>query len=225
MTATKKTKPHKTRRTYTFSLILGGCAVVSAEIEDALYEAGCDDALLGSRDGVLFLDFDRTSTSLLEAVLSAVADIHQAHAELWVSRVEPDDLVSAAEIARRAHRSRESIRQLIHGERGPGAFPPPIANLTQRSPIWRWSDVARWFADEIGGLDESVVSEATDLAAVNAALELKRTLTDVSAINRLWGSGAKNSREGLLFELKTRMPTAKRKTSRKPKRAARKKSV
>jgi len=49
-----------------------------------------------------------------------------------VVRVEPDDLVSAAEIARRVGRSRESIRQLGGGLRGPGGFPAPLARIKDR---------------------------------------------------------------------------------------------
>ena len=224
MTAIKKNQSKSTTQTYSFSLVLGGAAHASTEIEDSLYQAGCDDALLGSRDGVLFLDFERNSTSLLEAVLSAVSDVHRANNGLSVSRVEPDDLVSAAEMARRLHRSRESIRLLIHGERGPGEFPPPIANLTRKSPIWRWSDVAVWFEAKIGGLQRSIVAEATELAAVNAALELQRTVTDVSAINRLWSSGATAPAEKRVFQLKTRR-VSHTKTPKKRKRATRKKTV
>lgn len=193
-----KETSHKTSRktfrkadtAFEFSLILGGAELASSEIENALSAAGCDDALLGSRGGVLFLDFDRVSTSLLEAVLSAIENVHSANAGLWVERVEPDDLVTAAEIARRVDRSRESIRLLIHGARGPGGFPSPIANLTKSSPIWRWSDVSTWFDRKMGAIAQSAATDASDLAAINAALELRRTLRNPSAINRLWKTGA-----------------------------------
>src|SRR5262249_3251901 len=98
--------------------------------------------------------------------------------------VEPDDLVTMAEIARRAGRSRESVRQLVTGERGPGGFPPPVANLTRRSPGWRWGDVVGWLAGK-GAVDKRrppgaarARSGAEDLgtavAAINAVLELRR---------------------------------------------------
>jgi hypothetical protein len=204
MSSTREKLSPVATTTFEFSLILGGADEVSTEIENALHAAGCDDALLGSRDGVLFLDFDRVSTSLMEAVLSAVENVRDADVGLWVERVEPDDLVTASEIARRVDRSRESIRQLVHGERGPGGFPAPVANLTKTSPIWRWSDVAVWFDEKLSAVLPALVADAADLAALNAALELQRTLTDVSAVNRLWGSGAVPPGAGIRLELKTR---------------------
>ena len=60
---------------FAFTLIVEGADVQSAEVADALFEAGCDDALVGRSGGVQFLDFDREATSVGEAVLSALADI------------------------------------------------------------------------------------------------------------------------------------------------------
>src|SRR5437660_5119090 len=101
-----------------FTLILHGFSELTDDVEDRLFEAGCDDALLGVLDGTPFLDFTREASSLKDAILSAIRDVAKAGFE--VVRIEPDDLVSAAEIARRAGRSRESIRQLRTAERGPG---------------------------------------------------------------------------------------------------------
>ena len=61
-----------------FTLVLTGISEVSTEIEDALFEAGCDDALLWTRDGVAYLDFDREAASYQEAVQSAIADVQAA---------------------------------------------------------------------------------------------------------------------------------------------------
>jgi len=208
MKTTRTRTPRKANTAFEFSLILGGVDEVSAEIENALHSAGCDDALLGCRDGVLFLDFDRVSTSLIDAVLSAVESVRDADVGLWVERVEPDDLVTASEIARRVERSRESIRLLVHGERGPGGFPAPVANLTKTSPIWRWSDVSAWFSEKLGTLVSAVANDAAELASINAALELQRTLTNVSAINRLWSSGATPPGAGVSLRLDARPSSA-----------------
>src|ERR1051326_6253015 len=55
--ATLKAAAGVAPRIYSFSLILQGASELTPEIADALYESGCDDALVGSRDGVLFSDF------------------------------------------------------------------------------------------------------------------------------------------------------------------------
>jgi hypothetical protein len=156
---------------YSFALVIEGD--VDSKLDD-LFEAGCDDATFGSVDGVHYADFDREAPTLELAIRSAIADVESVPG-LRVRRIEPDELVTAAEIADRLGRSRESVRLLAAGERGAGDFPPPISHLRCRNRLWRWSDVAEW-ADE---LDESEVVQARLVAAVNAALELRVTASDL----------------------------------------------
>ena len=63
--------------THHFTLIVDGPDIQSDAIIDALYEAGCDDALIGRADGIQYVEFDREAVGVLEAVLSAVADIER----------------------------------------------------------------------------------------------------------------------------------------------------
>jgi hypothetical protein len=51
---------------------------LSRNYEDALFEAGCDDALIAVIDDVLFLDFDRDASSFAQAVSSAKSDVERA---------------------------------------------------------------------------------------------------------------------------------------------------
>ena len=60
-----------------FTLIVDGVDLQHESVVDGLFDAGCDDALVGSTDGVQFIDFDREAASLDDAVLSAVADVEQ----------------------------------------------------------------------------------------------------------------------------------------------------
>jgi hypothetical protein len=179
--AAKKAKP----RRFEFSLILSGADNLTDELADAVYEAGCDDALLGMQCGVLYLDFEREAPSLKDAILKAIRQVERAKAGLRVVRVEPDDLVSAAEIARRVGRSRENIRQLVNGLRGPGGFPPPISAMRKKSPLWRWSEVAGWFTQSGLGDDEAV-QEANLLGTINAALELRRRRPSKATMSQIW---------------------------------------
>ncbi|MGA2035175.1 MAG: hypothetical protein ABSG68_23255 [Thermoguttaceae bacterium] len=173
------------RRTYTFTLILAGAAEITEEIADRLFGAGCDDALLGSRDGVTFLDFDRVGDSLEATIKSAIRDVQTAG--LKVARVEPDDLVNAAEIARRLKRTRESVRQLVAGTRGPGGFPPPVSSVTGSSPLWRWAEVARWITEHRLVADRSDVLDAAEtIAKLNAVLEMRRMASSLTEVQELW---------------------------------------
>ena len=161
-------------KTHTFTLVLSGITEIDAEVEDRLFEAGCDDALLSTRDGVPYLDFDRESESLLAAITSAISDVESAGLDLRVIRVEPDELVTASEIAERTGRSRESIRLLAAGKRGRGGFPPPVRGLKSRMRLWRWAEVIAWMAEHEGGTHPEAVVHAHTIAAVNGALELRR---------------------------------------------------
>jgi hypothetical protein len=173
-----------------FTLILAGPVKIDRQTEDALFEAGCDDALLGSRDGVVFLDFARTADSFSEAVSTAIRDVRTAGFD--VLRVEPDDLVSASEIARRTKRTRQSIRQLSTGARGPGGFPPPFARLKSTSPLWRWTDIAKWFSDHsVGSRNRDAANsfeQAETIGRVNAVLEAQRLMEGLPQVRIVWRS-------------------------------------
>lgn len=63
---------------FAFTVILDGLRDTTQELEDRLFEAGCDDASLCRRDGIVYLEFDRHCESLAEAIGSAVRDITSA---------------------------------------------------------------------------------------------------------------------------------------------------
>lgn len=156
--------------TYVFRL------VVSDPIDDdganRLFEAGVDDGYPESGPKGHSIGFDREASSFHEAVLSAIKEVEEANFE--VLRVEPDELVSAADIAQRTGRSRQSISSLINGTRGPGGWPRPVSGNV-RSPLWRWSDVAAWFA-KFDGSQEVNEEEAALTVAINELLRARNAL-------------------------------------------------
>lgn len=79
-----------TRSKYDFTLETRGRDVLDDEVVEALYEAGCDDALIGRFLGVERLDFDREAGSFCEAVRSAIENV-QSVPGVRVSRVVPGD--------------------------------------------------------------------------------------------------------------------------------------
>ncbi len=86
--------------THHFTLILDGNLDIGDDVQDPLFEAGCDDALLGMQNGVTFLDFAREAESLDEAVRSAIDDVNRAGIGLQVVRVEPGDEPTARPASR-----------------------------------------------------------------------------------------------------------------------------
>lgn len=171
--------------THHFTLIVDGVDLQDESVVNGLFESGCDDALVGSADGVQFLDFDRDAASLGDAVLSAVADVERVDG-VQVVRVADAGLASMADIAARTGRTREGVRLLVSGARGPGGFPPPVTDPRGRYRLWRWADVERWFGRELGE-DVSLAREGRLVTAINACLELRqqRRWLDAGDQNRL----------------------------------------
>jgi hypothetical protein len=75
----------KRKKTYGFSLVLA-VPTLSLEECDVLYEGGCDDGTIVTRNGVTFIAFDRKADSLEQAIRSATADVRAAGFD--VKRVE-----------------------------------------------------------------------------------------------------------------------------------------
>src|SRR5208282_2414943 len=105
------TKPRiECEREHDFALVLSGITELTPEVQDALFEAGCDDATISVRAGRVYLTFSRNSRSLKDAILTAIQDVKSARIGADVLRVDVCNLVTQADIARKIGRS----RQLVH---------------------------------------------------------------------------------------------------------------
>jgi hypothetical protein len=139
-----------------------------------VYERLDDASLMGPDvDASFLLEFDRRAPSLPDALSAALKELGQALPDAQVLRVEQDDLATMADVAKRAGRTPESVRLLVNGKRGPGGFPPAAGRLDTRTKVWRWSDVAEWFAEKLGE-PLADTSDSAFLQAFNDALEISR---------------------------------------------------
>jgi len=77
----------KKKQVYNFVLVLSGFSEPASRLEDSLYEAGCDEAILSFRNGIPYPEFDREAESLEEAILSAVQSAERADSGVRVVRV------------------------------------------------------------------------------------------------------------------------------------------
>ena len=179
---TERRKPRPPE--HEFTLVLEGSDVLEPKNLDAWFEAGCDDATFGEVDGIGYADFSREGPDAPGAIMSAIEQVESAVPTIQVIRVEPDDLVNASDIAQRLGRSRESVRLLVAGERGPGGFPPPVSHLKTRGRLWRWAEVARWARD---ALEDEVSHDDASMfiAALNDALDLRRLSPELEARDQL----------------------------------------
>jgi hypothetical protein len=145
-----------------FSIIASGLDPEAEDFETRFFDAGCDDATISFQKGHIIADFAREADSLEDAISSAVEAVSKAGAT--VDRVEPDPLVSLADMAARTGLTRATLSNYSQGKRG-SHFPAPVARVTSESPLWDWATVARWmFENEKLGkeaaLDAEIVRQA-----------------------------------------------------------------
>ena len=101
-------KQHK----YQFTLLLSDVNSQTIGLEDTLFKAGCDDALINFKNGTVYLDFDRTGESFESVVISAIQNVESASVNAKVVSVAPSHLVSESDIARRSNMTRQAIHLL-----------------------------------------------------------------------------------------------------------------
>jgi predicted DNA-binding transcriptional regulator AlpA len=157
-------------KTHEFDLILDRFA--TDEEVDALWGEGCDDCTPGLGGSCPpDIAFHREASSLIGAVISAIDQV-ESLTGLRVVGLDADPLVTIQDIAERTGRTRESVRLLINGQRGPGGFPQPALGSAPRRRLWRWSEVAAWPHEDIAEVAETaIVSQA-----INGWLGLRATI-------------------------------------------------
>ncbi len=161
---------------FNFTLTLSGVTSQTPGLEDALFAAGCSDALVCFYGTAVYLEFDRDSTSFEQALLSAISDVESA--ETLNIRVESVDstLVGLSDIAELIGVSRQAIALLKEGARGSGQFPGPVQRVKGNSPLWRWKSVVEWLvAEKRIAADSPMVANAQLLDSLNLALQLRRS--------------------------------------------------
>lgn len=160
-------------KTVEFSLVLETSGALHDSLEDAIHESRCDDATLSFRNGIVYLNFNRRTESLESAIFTAIGELEKARVPIFVIRIEPSDLVTAAEIARRLNRSRQSVQQLVTGSRSDGDFPVPVAGITTKTMIWSWMEVVEWFMIKDKGVEPSLLKDAKVIKLLNDALRFR----------------------------------------------------
>jgi hypothetical protein len=78
-------------QTHRFTLVHKEADEDTLELEDALFEAGCDDALINFRSRTVYLDFDREASSFEEAILSAIKQVESASMQPKVIAIAPEN--------------------------------------------------------------------------------------------------------------------------------------
>jgi hypothetical protein len=81
---------------FRFTLEIESSDVMTDAAQNALFEAGCDDATFGASNGIQTADFDREATEFGEAVASAIKAVEAAVAGARVVEIhrERDDVTA-----------------------------------------------------------------------------------------------------------------------------------
>jgi hypothetical protein len=139
-----------------------------------------------------------TSEAAAFALIDIVTDLFP---DAVPSRLD-QDLVSIPDIASRTDRTRESIRLLVDGKRGPGSFPMPVGTVGDGIRVWPWAVVLEWFAERMGeDLGELAIPPQT-AAVVDACLAARRQRL-AHRRTLMWRSEARGSERLTVAETST----------------------
>jgi hypothetical protein len=119
-----------------FTLVIDGVPDLTSEVVNALFEAGCDDATPVMTGGRLYMGFDRSATTLGEAISSAIEDVRKADIGAKVIRV--DEVVPGSGSAEKAYLTAGAINGVLQAailmEDDP-TFRPIVLKTLGMSPV------------------------------------------------------------------------------------------
>ncbi|WPP00854.1 DNA-binding protein [Pseudomonas sp. HR96] len=133
---------------------------------ERLFEAGCDDALVGvGLPGRMGLKFQREAPSAEVAMLSALADVKAAMPGARLIEAAPD-MVGLSDAAEFVGVSRQNMRKLMLAHSGD--FPLPLHQGS--TSVWHLDDIFQWLQQRGGyPLDPAVLEVARCARRANLA--------------------------------------------------------
>lgn len=132
---------------------------------EALYENGCDDAIVGvGKFGQISLNFIREASSAWDAITSAISDVKGAISSARLIGANPD-LVGLTEAAKLLGRTRQNMRKLMT-ENGAGS---PIPVYEGTPSLWHLADILTWLeAEKMYTIDSSLLEVAYTAKQINS---------------------------------------------------------
>ncbi|MDJ0705944.1 MAG: DNA-binding protein [Leptolyngbyaceae cyanobacterium MO_188.B28] len=144
---------------------------------ETLYEAGCDDALIGvGKRGYISLNFIREASSAYEAISSAIFDVKRAIPEANLVEAAPD-YVGLTDVARILGCTRQNIRKLVVAN-DPGS-PLPVYEGTPS--IWRLAEILTWLIESKAyEIDDSLM----EISKVNMDINTAKSWQKVESTSK-----------------------------------------
>ncbi len=133
---------------------------------DALYEAGCDDAIIGTgQAGSIALEFVREAKSASVAIESAIENARAAIPAAELIEVKPD-LVGLTDVAKILQCSRQNVRKYMNNYFD---FPKPV--YTGVASLWHLSDLATFYKFDV---PQSIVELSKTTFKINLDIQQHR---------------------------------------------------
>ena len=122
---------------FTLTFALSGTQDDPARYLDALFEAGCDDSIVGTgTPGMIALTFNRNADTASDALSSAIYDVTAAIPSARLVEAKPD-MVGLTDVAEILDCSRQNIRKYAVGH---SRFPRPV--VTGKFQLWHLWEIA-----------------------------------------------------------------------------------
>jgi len=154
---------------FVLKFALPGSSNTAEDLLEALYDAGCDDALIGVGEARrIALDFSREAESARDAILGAIRNVRSALPEALLIEASPD-LAGLSEIAEVLGFSRQNARKMATSQKNQFPLPAHEGNPT----LWHLADVLAWSKSV---RLESVDNELLEVAQINRQVNLMREL-------------------------------------------------
>ncbi len=133
--------------TFNVTLVVENLELTDDDL-DLLFDA-LPDALPANIVGLVTLASPIEAETAEAAAFSLIGIVTDLFPDAVPCRLD-QDLVSIPDIGSRTDRTRESIRLLVDGKRGPGSFPMPVGTVGDGIRVWPWAVVLDWFAEHMG---------------------------------------------------------------------------
>lgn len=158
---------------YEFELIFSLAAPIGDpdDIVNALFEAGCDDAIVGvgKRDRIA-LSFSRNAENAARAMASASREVRDALSGAELIEAKPD-LVNLSDMAEILGYTRQNMQK--HAGHSAPPFPVPVH--VGAPDVWHLYDVLLWLRDKKGvAVEEGLIETSLAAAEVNAQTQSER---------------------------------------------------
>jgi len=158
---------------FTLKFSLPSEMMVDDAILDKLFEAGCDDAMIGvGMPGCLSLDFTRKAKSASAAVFSAIKNVKAAVPGINLIEAAPD-LVGLTDMAEILGCTRQNMRKIMLKENMHSLIPVHSGNPS----LWHLSSVLKSFIKIEKYNNFSTLQE---LAATNMTINHVKNLKEIS---------------------------------------------